>query len=82
MSKAIKGSINLNKIDKSLIFDGKKGQYLDIVLVPTPGGKYYNYMIVQDTAKDEDSIIIGNADRKRDETKVDALGEPENNKPF
>lgn len=64
MSKVIKGSINLNNVDKSRLFDGKKGTYLDIVLVPTPDGKYYNYMIVQDTPQGEDSIIIGNADKK------------------
>ena len=66
--KAIKGSINVDKIDKSKLFDGKKGRYLDIVLVPTPNGKYHNYMIVQDTDKDEDSIILGNADKKFDGT--------------
>jgi len=59
--KPIKGSINLDKIDKKRLFAGKKGRYLDVVLIPTPNGKYYEWMIVQETTKDEDSIIIGNA---------------------
>lgn len=59
--KPIKGSINLDKIDKKRLFAGKKGRYLDVVLIPTPNGKYYEWMICQETAKDEDSIIIGNA---------------------
>jgi len=59
--KPIKGSINVNKIDKDRLFEGKQGMYLDIVLIPTPNGKYYEWMIVQDTPKEEESIIIGNA---------------------
>ena len=65
--KPIKGSINLSAIDKSKLFDGKKGKYLDIVLVPTPNGKYHDWMIVQNTSKDEESIILGNAGKKFDD---------------
>ena len=32
MASIIKGSINLNSIDKSKIIDGKKGKYLPIVI--------------------------------------------------
>ena len=67
MSKTIKGSINLSTIDKSRLFDGKKGKYLDFVLVPTPNGKYHDWMVVQATDKDEESIIIGNAGKKFDD---------------
>jgi len=58
----IKGSINTSKIDKAKLFEGKKGKYLDIVLIETPNNKYGDdYMIVQSTEKDEESIILGNA---------------------
>lgn len=65
--KAISGSINLDKTDKSKIFDGKKGRYLDIVLIPTPNGKYYEWGIAQSTEKDEDTIWIGNAGKIKTE---------------
>ena len=57
----ILGSINVNKIDKEKLFKGKKGNYLDIVLIPTPDSKYdQDYVIMQQTKKDEESIILGN----------------------
>ena len=59
--KAINGYINVDNIDKSRIFEGKKGRYLDIVLIPTPNGKYYEWGIAQSTDKDEETIWIGNA---------------------
>jgi len=69
--KPIKGSINVNKIDKERLFDGKKGLYLDIVLVPTPKSAYGDYMIVQDTEKDEESIILGNARLPKEKEQVE-----------
>jgi hypothetical protein len=81
--KTIKGSINVDKIDKARLFDGKKGRYLDIVLVPTPNGKYHDYMIVQETSKDEESIILGNAGKKFEGPQIDATGQEDlDNQPF
>ena len=78
--KLITGKINVKNIDKERLFEGKKGLYLDIVLIPTPSSEYSDYMIVQSTPKDEDSIILGNANQKRDQQdqvpEVDATGEP------
>ena len=65
--KAIRGTINLDKIDKERIFPGEKGRYLDIVLIPTPNGKYYEWAIAQSTEKDEETVWIGNAGKIKKE---------------
>ena len=60
-------SINVNNIDKSRFYQGKKGKYLDIVLIETPNGKYGNdYLVKQAQTKEEreggkKTPIIGNA---------------------
>ena len=59
-------SINVSKIDKARLFQGKKGQYLDAVLIPTPQSDYGDYMIVESISKEErdagnKGTIIGNA---------------------
>ena len=81
--KLITGKINVKAIDKSKLFEGKKVTYLDIVLIPVPNSEHSDYMIVQNTAKDEDSIILGNASilsrtsttEPENDTEPDALGE-------
>lgn len=63
----ITGKINVMKIDKSKLFEGKKGaKWLDIVLIETPNSEYGDYMIVQDTSKEDRAkgvkgAILGNA---------------------
>ena len=58
----LSGKIDVKKIVKSKLYQGEKGTYLDIVLIETPDNKFGNdYMIVQSTEKDEESIILGNA---------------------
>ena len=52
----IKISINTSKIDKSLLYEGKQGKYLNIVLIDNKGGedKYGNKgFVVQDVSKEE-----------------------------
>jgi len=58
----IKGKINVTRIVKEKLFRGDKGVYLDIVIIRTPNSKYNDYMIVQNTDKDEDTIFHGHAD--------------------
>jgi len=54
MSETITIKIDVNKIDKSKLFAGKKGTYLDVVLIPTPNNQYGNdYMAVQGISKEE-----------------------------
>jgi hypothetical protein len=63
MSKLLFGKINLSKIDKTKLFTGDKGIYLDVTiwLNDTPD-KFGNDMsIEQATKQGEDKIYIGNA---------------------
>lgn len=63
----ISAKLNVMKIDKSKLFTGKDGTYLDILLIPTPNNAHGNdYMVVQSLSKaDRDagkkSPILGNA---------------------
>ena len=45
--------IDVTKIDKSRLFKGAKGTYLDAVLIETPNSEYSDYMIVESTTKEE-----------------------------
>ena len=62
----IKLQIDVTKIDKAKLFKGEKGTYLNCVLIETPNSPYSDYMIVQDTTKEErdagiKGAILGNA---------------------
>lgn len=63
----ISGKLNVMKIDKSKLFKGKDGTYMDILLIPTPNNKHGNdYMVVQSLSKADreaglKSPILGNA---------------------
>lgn len=47
-------NINLDKIDKGRIYQGKNGKYLGLELRPTDIGKYGdNYMAVESVTKEE-----------------------------
>ena len=65
--KTITLKIDVSKIDKSRLFEGKKGTYLDAVLIPTPDNEYGDtHMIVQSVSKEErlkgvKGEILGNA---------------------
>lgn len=60
--------IDVSKIDKNYLFQGKKGTYLDVCLIETPDSKYGNaYMCAQGIPKEERDAgksgpILGNAD--------------------
>jgi len=62
MSNIIKIRIDVTKIEKERLYQGKKGKYLDIVCIPTPNGKYdQTHMVVQSVSKEErDQGIKGN----------------------
>ena len=69
MSDIIILSIDVTKIDKSAIYHGKKGKYLEVVLLPGRNGEdqYGNsHMAVQGLPKErreggEKGVILGNA---------------------
>lgn len=57
--------LDVTKIDKSKLFKGEKGTYLDIVLIETPNGKYGDWMVCQSVSKEERAAgvrgaILGN----------------------
>ena len=48
------GSIDVTKIDKSKLFEGKEGaKYLNIAIIETPSSEYNTHMIVQSLTKEE-----------------------------
>lgn len=53
-------NINIDKVDKSRFFEGKKGRYLDLVLFETPDSEYGDYMVKQRGDKGEKMPILGN----------------------
>ena len=59
--------IDVTKVDKSKLYKGQKGTYLDVVLIETPNDTYGNdYMAVQgvnklDRQKGIKGAILGNA---------------------
>ena len=65
MSRIIKLNVDVTKIDKSKLFQGKKGLYCGMALIPTPTSEYGDFMIVQDVTKEEreaglKGAILGN----------------------
>lgn len=89
MKQLIKGSIDVLKINKDKLFAGKKGKYLNIVLIPTPNSEYGDWMIVEETSEEErkageKGTILGNAKVlvKKDEVSQEKKSEPESDLPW
>jgi len=61
----IKVTIDVTKIIKDQLFQGEKGIYLDLVLIPTPNSQYGNDYLVKQDNKDrelsKDNPVLGNA---------------------
>lgn len=63
----ITARIDVTKIDKSRLYKGQKGTYLDICLIETPDSRYGDsHMVVQAVSKEEreqgvKGNILGNA---------------------
>ncbi len=63
----ISGKIEIAKIDKTKFYQGKKGLFLDFIMMDTPDSKYGDdYMIVQSVSKEDRDkgirgAILGNA---------------------
>lgn len=62
----ITAKIDVTKIDKTRLFKGEKGTYLDLVLIETPNSEYADYMICESVTKEEREAgkkgnILGNA---------------------
>ena len=57
----------MDKLDDDRYFTGKKGEYCDLVMIPTPSSDYGSWGLVQKSTKEErDSGLkmpfVGNAD--------------------
>ena len=66
MSNIIRLRVDVTKIDKSRIFKGRKGTYLDCTLLPREDDYGNTHMVVQDVSKEErvqgiKGAILGNA---------------------
>ena len=58
--------LDVSKIDKTKLFKGTKGVYMDVILIPTPKGKYGDYLCKQGLSKEDreagqEGAILGNA---------------------
>ena len=58
--------IDVTKINKSKLYAGAKGTYLNCTMIETPNSAYDDYMIVEDTTKEEretgiKGVVLGNA---------------------
>lgn len=74
----IKLNIDVTKIDKKKLYKGEKGTYLNAIMIETPNSEYSDYMIVEETSKEEKEsgvkgVILGNAKvlKKQDVKKND-----------
>ncbi len=67
MSQPIRVKVDVSKIDKTQLFKGAKGTYLDLYLYPTPDDQYGNdFRVTQDVSKEarqagQKGAILGNA---------------------
>jgi hypothetical protein len=53
-------SINVDKLDRTRVVEGKKGRYMDFVLIETPNSDFSDYLVKQRGEKGEDLPILGN----------------------
>ena len=75
--------IDVTKIDKSRLYKGQKGTYLDVLLIPTPQSEYADFMVVQHVSKEErdkgiKGEILGNG-KVMGESKPEPKPEPTGN---
>lgn len=57
--------LDVDKIDKERLFVGKKGTYLNAVMIETPNSEYGDFMIIEDVSFEErqsgkKGTILGN----------------------
>jgi len=82
MSQIITVKINVDLIDKERIFEGKKGRYLDLVMIPTPESQYGDFLVKQSGDRDEKMPILGNGKYLKPKNEAVQNDEPESDLPF
>lgn len=60
MNPIINVSINVSKVDKSKLYEGKQGKYLNLTLIPSKS-EYGDYMVVQSVSKEDRAAGIKGA---------------------
>lgn len=58
--KKITLKVDVSKIDKDQLYQGEKGVYLTLTVIPTPDSQWNDYMVTQYRGKELDSVILGN----------------------
>ena len=53
MDGIITGKINVSKITKSKLYEGKNGSYLNFIMFPKPNSEFYDFQIVESISKEE-----------------------------
>lgn len=67
MGRMITAKIDVKKVDKSKLYEGKKGTYLDIVMFETPDNQYGDDFVIRQAVSKEEraagvkGAILGNA---------------------
>lgn len=83
----IRCKINVLAIDRTKLFQGKKGLYLDVTLIPLHGNAHgHDFMLVQDPGKEarmrgEKGAILGNGQLVGDRTAPPVAGRGPQNGP-
>lgn len=81
--EVINCKVDVTKITKDKLFKGEKGTYLNFTLVPTPNSQYGDFMLVEDTTKEEreagtKGVILGNGKKFQ---RGEGSGAANNNNP-
>ena len=53
-------NINVDNIQKSVLYKGEKGTYLRLTVIPTPENQWNDYMVTQYMGRDTEDVILGN----------------------
>lgn len=53
-------AVNIDLVKKDKFYQGKKGRYLDLILIETPESEYGDYLVKQRGERDEKLPILGN----------------------
>lgn len=83
----IRIKIDVTQIQKSRLFPGKKGTYLNAVLIETPKSQFDDYMIIEDVSKEDrdkgiKGNILGNGKIVAAKTEDEEAQKPNNNLAF
>ena len=87
MSGIMRLSIDVTKIDKNHFYNGSKGTYLDVLMIPTPNSQYDTHMLKQSVSKEQreagaEGPIIGSASPLKANAPAEAPATQDGDSPF